>query len=346
MVEEKSKLLEMKIKKRSVMRIQFRLKKGSATAFFLLYILFLNLSSAGCRNSDVQDTGTNALQPYPQEIGLLQKLSGTIVFQSDRSGNRDIYRMNADGSNIVQLTRSEADDEYPVWSPDGRQIAFKSNRNGTFAIYIMDADGNNQRLVTSGPANDEDPAWSPDGKQIVFHSDRSGTLQLFVMNVDGSGIRRLNDTLGYNGNPAWSPDGRRIAYSGNRIMGWNVYLVDLDGRNDIRLTDGHGACRPDWSPDGNRIAFVSQKADGKGDIWLMNTDGGDHVLLTQDDRNYDYYPAWSPDGRHIAYAKTSDKKTGNWELFVMTADGKHHVQITDHPGRDEFPDWTAVRYGR
>jgi Tol biopolymer transport system component len=63
-----------------------------------------------------------------------------------------------------------------------------------------------------------------------------------------------------------------IAFTGNRYLGWNVFRMDADGRNDIRLTSGpaHAA---EWSPNGKQIAYVSQKADGKGDIWFMDTDG-------------------------------------------------------------------------
>ena len=119
----------------------------------------------------------NLEQKSSQIDTWLKNVSGKIVFQSDRDGDWEIYVMNADGSNVVQLTHNSAADEYPVWSPDGKQIAFKSNRDGNFEIYVMDADGTNQKRLTNHPSNDEDPAWSPDGKHIVFHSDRENKLQ-------------------------------------------------------------------------------------------------------------------------------------------------------------------------
>ncbi|GAK58088.1 WD40-like Beta Propeller [Candidatus Vecturithrix granuli] len=293
----------------------------------------------GCREKQSTVKAVESEPPALTNTTLLQELSGKIVFQSDRSGNVDIYVMNADGSDLVQLTHDKSDDEYPVWSPDGQQIAFKSNRNGNFDIYVMDADGSNQRQITNDPANDEDPAWSPDGTRIVFHSDRKGSMEVFVMNADGSDVTQLTDTIGKNGIPAWSPDGTRIAYTGNRYLGWNVYVMDVDGSNDRRLTDGHGACRPDWSPDSTHIAFVSKEGDGKGEIWVMPSDASTKTRLTTDEAYYDYYPAWSPDGRYIAYAKGPEAHSGNWEIYVMTADGKQHLQLTDHPALDAFPDW-------
>lgn len=287
-----------------------------------------------------QNTPLPSIQTPSEDQAWTAELSGQIVFQSDRDGDWEIYVMNADGSDLTQLTHNDAADEYPVWSPDGQKIAFKSNRDGNYDIYVMEADGRHQRRLTDHPANDEDPAWSPDGARLAFHSDRVSNLEIYLINADGSGQeQQLTETIGKNGLPAWSPDGQKIAYTGNRYLGWNVYIMDLDAGNDRRLTDGHGACRPDWSPDGKSLVFVSQKADGKGDIWRMNPDGSEQTRLTTDDANYDYFPAWSPDGHFIAYAKTSDKEHGNWNIYIMTSDGKQHRQNTQHSAQDAYPDW-------
>ena len=308
---------------------------------YLPIVLFIALCIS-CRQDTYRahKNSSPALQTPSADRSQMAELSGQIVFQSDRDGDWEIYVMNADGSNLRQLTHNDAADEYPVWSPDGRKIAFKSNRDGNFEIYIMGADGRRQSRLTTHPANDADPAWSPDGTRLAFHSDRVSNLEIYLMNADGSGQEeQFTNTIGKNGLAAWSPDGEKLAYTGNRYMGWNVYVTTLDQTEDVRLTDGHGACRPDWSPDGQYLAYVSQKADGKGDIWVMKPDGSDPVQLTTDAEQYDYYPEWSPDGKYLAYAKTPDKKRGNWEIYVMTADGKHHRQLTHHPARDEFPSW-------
>lgn len=274
----------------------------------------------------------------PQAQVLLQRLSGKIVFQSNRDGDWEIYVMNVDGSNLAQLTHNGANDEYPVWSPDGSQIAFQTNRDGNYEIYVMNADGSQPRNLTNHPADDYSPGWSPDGKRLTFDSERDKGMEVYLMNSDGSEQTQLTDSFGKNILPDWSPDGQSITYTGNRYLGWNVYVTNLDRSDDKRITDGHGACRPDWSPDGKKIAYVSQQWDGKGDIGLMNPDGSDKTRLTPDDKNYDYHPAWSPDGAYIAYAKTPDKNTGNWEIYVMSADGQEHARITDHPAIDNFPD--------
>lgn len=106
-----------------------------------------------------------------------------IVFASDREGtDNEIWRMRPDGSNPRRLTNNEGvNDNFPVWSPDGSQIAFLSNRDTSsqgFQIFVMDADGSHVRAV--GPRKWPLmlwPEWSPDGSEILF-SAGGGLLKL------------------------------------------------------------------------------------------------------------------------------------------------------------------------
>ena len=82
-----------------------------------------------------------------------------IAFSSGRSGNAEIYVMDADGGNQLNLTNDPGDDRSPAWSPDGNRIAFMSNRDKNTEIYVMDADGGNQLNLTNNPHSDGSPAW-------------------------------------------------------------------------------------------------------------------------------------------------------------------------------------------
>ena len=95
-----------------------------------------------------------------------------ILFTSTRDGNRDVFIMNPDGSEQVNLTRHRADDQQAVWSPTGEKILFISDRGGLRDLYLMNPDGSNVRrffkrktkIYRSGVT------WSPDGKQIAYGS--------------------------------------------------------------------------------------------------------------------------------------------------------------------------------
>src|SRR5439155_21699088 len=90
--------------------------------------------------------------------------NGKIAFVSTRTGNYDIYTMNADGSGQTALTNDTAIDLFPAWSPDGKKIAFDSTRGGGSGgdIWTMDADGSGMTRVTAIGGVGK-PTWSPDG---------------------------------------------------------------------------------------------------------------------------------------------------------------------------------------
>ena len=232
-----------------------------------------------------------------------------IVFASGRSDDAEIYVMNADGSDVTQLTHNSTEDIDPAWSPDGRQIAFVSFLDGDDQILVMNADGSDITQLTHNSTRDSNPAWSPDGRRIAFTS-WGDDPKILVMDVDGWAATRLASN---SFDPAWSPDGRRIAFASGPYGDAEIYVMNVDGSDVTQLTHNSSEdVDPAWSPDGRRIAFTSNR-DGGNEIYVMNVDGSDVTQLTHNSYR-DAEPAWSPDGRRIAFASGRYR---DWEIYVI-----------------------------
>jgi len=158
-----------------------------------------------------------------------------IAFQSDRSGNQDIWLVNVDGSGLVQLTHDPADDLHPAWSPDGTRIAFTSTRSGDREIWVIDvqsalAGGTDAGVanLTNSPGTDRYPFWSPDGGRLTFNSERDGNPEIYLMNADGSLPRNLSQSPhSVEGLAAWSPGGEQLVFYSDLSGNKEIYLLDL-----------------------------------------------------------------------------------------------------------------------
>jgi TolB protein len=208
-------------------------------------IWVMNADGSGRRKLTTQSTGRgHGTRLYWSPDGR------TLAFLS--GGNcgdfcHHLYVMNADGSNLKNLTPSLGGGPgrgaaNPAWSPDGRTIAFVRRDHWpvggfTDAVHVVRLDGSGRRRLTWAPADYAAPAWSPDGRKLAFVSDRGGNSEVYVMNADGSKPRNLTRHPGYDGDPVWSPDGRSIAFVTNRDGAYGIYVMSPDGSGLRRLTN-------------------------------------------------------------------------------------------------------------
>ena len=114
----------------------------------------------------------------------------SIIFTSERDGNRNIYLMNIDGSSIDQLTKDVASDYEPAFAPSGESVVFTSERDGNKEIYLIDLETRKIQNLTNNSADDWNPRFYPDGRKIVFQSLRDGNWEIYVMNLNGT--RQIN----------------------------------------------------------------------------------------------------------------------------------------------------------
>lgn len=280
------------------------------------------------------------------DVACVPALLGRIVFDSDRTGDFEIFVMNADGSSPTRVRSEPGTDEADASvSPDGTRVLYRSDRNGAFDIFSMAADGSDDRNLTDHPAEDFDPVWSPDGGRIAFSSDRAdGNLDIYVMNADGSGVTRVTEDTATDVNPAWSPDGSRIAFTSHRGGGpGNLWLVEPDGTGLAQVTDTAASDdAPAWTPDGERLVFQSER-DGSPHIWVINADGTGLIRVTGDE-GPNYFPAVSPGGDRVAFATARDLQ---FEIYSIGTEGSGPlVNLTVNGDRDFRPAWTPPRSRR
>ena len=266
-----------------------------------------------------------------------------VAFWSNRDGGKEIYVMDADGSNVRRLTNNLADDVNPNWSPDGSRILFESERDGNREIYVMDADGGNQIRLTRNNAVDSTAAWSPEGNLIAFASNRDTgppynpyNMDIYVMNADGSNVKRIVDDPEYDVGPQWSPDGRKIVFMTGRTGNFDVYVMNADGTEQRNLTADYDRSdgAPVWSIDGHTIVF-GRRIEGKDHLFVMDADGQNLKRVTHNSAN-NGSPGWSPDGSKLIYQTDVD---GNWEIYAISVDGEL-AQLTDDAADDLAPDWS------
>ena len=258
-----------------------------------------------------------------------------------------------DGSDLKVLTRNDAIDANPSWSPDGTEIVFCSDRsafsdNPTSGLYIMDSDGSDVRSLADGVASSRYPAiWSPNGDHITFVVFQSGIkdsmtyddgYSVYTVRPDGTDLKELGDSASV---PAWSPDGTRLAFIKEGEDTRELQIMDTDGSNvrtlwsfernrRLRLWYNNLA----WSPDGSEILYGRL---GFGHVVLVvvvGVDGsGARDLSNSNSMLAAGGAAWSPDGSRIAFHSISDHS--DIVLYTTARDGSdervlvkgHHLRL-------------------
>jgi len=282
-----------------------------------------------------------------------------VIYAGDSAGNRDIYLQSVTGTTPINLTKdSPDDDDEPIFSPDGEQIAFRSSRDGG-GIFVMGRTGEAVRRVTRTGFN---PSWSPDGKQIAFTTEDidinpqngRGPSELYVVNVETAQQRALSVPAAVVAH--WSPHGGRIAYSIRSLIGnEEIWTVPIAGGAPALVISGSGAYwNPSWSRDGKFLYFSSDRG-GSMNLWRIPIDedsgrtlGDAQPLATP--APWAAHASISADGTRLAYSavlQTTNVQRLSFDPITASVKGEDSWVTTGSrvwSGPDPSPDkqWVTL----
>ena len=258
---------------------------------------------------------------------------GTVDSKADKNFSH-IWMTTWDGTQSIQLTnRKDESESTPRWSPDGRYLTFISSREDKKErdqLWILDRTGGEARQLTQLDGSVVDYVWSPDSKSIA----------LILLDRDP------NDPPGDEKKDVDTPPKPIVVdrfFFKQDIDGYlgvqrqRLTLLDVSTGKTRRLTTGDfNEHFPAWSPDGRQIAFVSNRDPDPDrsyntDLWVVPVAGEPKAPRrlsnhpgSDNDPDYESYPAWSPDGRQVAYVQG-----GPVELFYY---GTRHLAVVDANG--------------
>ena len=220
-----------------------------------------------------------------------------------------------------------------AFMPDGERLVYSMQGS----LWMQRIDAGVARQLTAGPGYDYQPDVAADGRRVVFTRYLDDALNLYVLDLEDGTTRPLTTGGDVNLEPRWSPDGTRLAFVSTRGTGrFHVFIGSAGGQGfesapllperESRVARYYYSAydhelSPSWSPDGREILYVSNPeiVYGSGSLWRRSLDGGDAVLVRDEETTWRARPDWSPDGRRVVYSSYLGRQ---WhQLWLTTAAG-------------------------
>ncbi len=264
-----------------------------------------------------------------------------IAMSCDRTGKKEIYVMNFDGTDVKQITHHNSIAFAPAWSPDSRKLAYslytKNKANiKNIDLYEYSFATNVIKMLSNRRGINSGAAYAPDGKRMALTMSYLGNPEIFLFEPESKAVTRLTKSLGFDVDPSWSPDGKKMAFVSNRTGMPMVFSMNADGSDAKRLTfAGRYNATPSWSPKGSKLVFAGW-IDKIFDIFLMNSDGTNIERLTKEQGNNED-PYFSADGNFVVF---SSNRTGQKNIYVMNIDGTFVKRLTFGLGNCVAPKWS------
>lgn len=297
----------------------------------------------------------------------LKHVAARIVFESFQDDNWELFLVQADGANPVNLTRTPNCNElYPHVSPDGTKVSFVADEGQGAAkvrnVYYMNLDGSGRTRVA---ANAREPCWTGDGKGIVYLPGEFDTftytdyatrgLRVYDL-ASGKHWEHPNKDLHHLYNVCSTPDGHWFIATVHGGMGYQHAILAIEAKGtkvfDLKIP----GCRPDVSPDGKRIAWGA--SDWTLRVGDLDFSGPQPKVVNARDVVASrkpievYHIDWSPDGKYVAFSRGPMKKqlgpapemigvqAPGWNVCVADATAVNRwVALTNDGKSNKEPDW-------
>lgn len=278
-------------------------------------------------------------------------LEGTkIYFVSDRSGHKEIWSMDHDGSNQRQVTRHGTITQSPAVSPDGKWLAYTSlfKRPGSpiesWNIVIQSTvTGEKARFANPDAPTNGWPDFGPNGR-FLFASSLTRSTEIYTSGIDGTGLRQITHSRSIDFSPRVNPKtGSDVLFISDRSGKQQLWRMNIEGGDSEMLTNGAGeVANPAWRSDGQMIAFAWTQGFELGgfNIFIMDVATRKPFQLTKDS-GVNENPWWGPDNLHIVYSsKRGNVRSNATQIYTMTADGSNVRKLTSE-GNNMQPVWVS-----
>ena len=249
-----------------------------------------------------------------------------IAFAATRTGKKEIYTADADGANVVQLTKDGSISVAPSLSPDGSSLVYTGYKSGYADVYEIKLGSGSRDRIIKYPGTNSGAAYSPDGNRLAVTLSKDGNPELYVTSAGGGGARRLTRTPGVESSPTWSPDGSEIIYSSDDRGTPQLYRISASGGSGRPIGGGGYSTEPNWSPDGKKVAFNTRSGSFMVSILDLGTGETRTVGEGQD-------PVWGADSRHLIFA------SGGSLILLDTQTGRRATLVSGL-GKISEPTWS------
>lgn len=241
-----------------------------------------------------------------------KKVVYTVAYYSvpENKSNREVFVMNADGSDNKQITKTGFAENEAVWIKGGTKIAFLCNESGSSQLWEMNPDGTDRKRLSDYDKDIEGFAFSPDEKKVLFIS------QVKTVNSTADKYPDLDKATG-------------VIITDLMYKHWDEwvttaphpFVADFDGKsisNPVDVMEGElfespmkpfgGIEQLAWNTTSDKIAYTSRKKTGKeyaistnSDIYVYDLNTKQTTNITEENKGYDTNPTYSPDGKSIAW---------------------------------------------